>query len=99
MVRTGKLIIQQKASCFPAVALAPPPGATVIDACAAPGNKTSHLAAIMGNRGRVFAFEVNERRCELLRQMMDAKGARCARRRLSLSCVPLPPRTTDLLGH
>ena len=77
MVKSGELVIQQKASCFPAVALAPPPGATVIDACAAPGNKTSHVAAILQNRGKVIAFEVNKRRCELLEQMMRTKGASC----------------------
>lgn len=75
MVASGELIVQQKASCFPALALAPPPGATVIDACAAPGNKTSHVAALMGNRGKVFAFEMSERRAALLREMMTVKGA------------------------
>uniref|UniRef100_A0A7S2GDE4 SAM-dependent MTase RsmB/NOP-type domain-containing protein n=1 Tax=Haptolina brevifila TaxID=156173 RepID=A0A7S2GDE4_9EUKA len=75
MVGRGEAIVQQKASCFPALALAPPPGSTVIDACAAPGNKTSHLAALMQNRGCVFAFELNKRRCELLCEMMEAKGA------------------------
>jgi putative methyltransferase len=75
MVSTGELVVQQRASCFPAVALAPPEGAHVIDGCAAPGNKTSHLAALMQNRGQVYAFEQNARRCELLREMMATKGA------------------------
>lgn len=75
MVQRGELIIQQKASCFPALATAPPPGAIVIDACAAPGNKTSQLAALMDNRGTVLAFEQDERRCNLLRSMMIQKGA------------------------
>jgi putative methyltransferase len=39
LVESGALILQQKASCFPALALAPPVGGNVIDACAAPGNK------------------------------------------------------------
>lgn len=52
---TGKIILQDKASCFPAVILDPPArdDAVVIDATAAPGNKTSHLSALMRNRGKV----------------------------------------------
>ena len=75
MVESGEVVVQQKASCFPAVALSPPIGGHVIDACAAPGNKTSHVAALMQNKGKVFAFEQNERRAGLLREMMNIKGA------------------------
>lgn len=51
----GKIILQDKASCFPALVLSPPAheGSVVIDATAAPGNKTSHLSALMRGRGKV----------------------------------------------
>lgn len=51
----GKIILQDKASCFPAFILAPHSreGTVVIDATAAPGNKTSHLCALMNNKGKV----------------------------------------------
>jgi 16S rRNA C967 or C1407 C5-methylase (RsmB/RsmF family) len=53
--KSGKIILQDKASCFPAVVLAPPTGedSVVIDATAAPGNKTSHLSMLMCNKGKV----------------------------------------------
>lgn len=54
---SGKIILQDKASCFPAIVLSPPATdeSVVIDATAAPGNKTSHLSALMENKGKVTA--------------------------------------------
>ncbi|KAH3793061.1 hypothetical protein DPMN_146563 [Dreissena polymorpha] len=50
---SGSIILQDKASCFPAHVLSPLPGSMLIDCCAAPGNKTTHLAAILNNKGSV----------------------------------------------
>src|SRR5437879_11899225 len=40
-----------------ALRLAPEPGSTIADVCAAPGTKTTHLAQLMDDRGRVVAFD------------------------------------------
>ncbi|KAG8058475.1 hypothetical protein GUJ93_ZPchr0002g25170 [Zizania palustris] len=56
LVTDGKVFLQGKASCMVAVALCPKPGWTVIDACAAPGNKTVHLAALMNGEGSIIAY-------------------------------------------
>ncbi|KAF8624546.1 hypothetical protein AX15_005849 [Amanita polypyramis BW_CC] len=75
---SGKVILQDKASCFPAVVLNPPcrEDAVVIDATAAPGNKTSHLSSLMHNKGKLYAFERDNRRFSTLKRMLDKAGCR-----------------------
>ena len=53
----GSFAVQDEASMLVARLLAPEPGSTVADVCAAPGTKTTHLAQLMGDRGRVLAFD------------------------------------------
>ena len=75
LVESGRIILQDRCSCLPALALAPPPGAVVVDSCAAPGNKTTQLASMVGTGGTVFAFERNARRAQTLRTMVGKAGA------------------------
>lgn len=71
----GKLILQDRSSCLPAHLLAATgTGARVVDATAAPGNKTTHIAALLGPGGRVVAFEKDTRRAEVLRKMVARAG-------------------------
>jgi putative methyltransferase len=73
MVKTGKLILQDKSSCFSALCLVEgnksPLRGNCLDACAAPGNKTSHLAASLSS-GKVVACDRNEKRLEMLDRRM-----------------------------
>ncbi|NEQ51803.1 MAG: 16S rRNA (cytosine(967)-C(5))-methyltransferase [Leptolyngbya sp. SIO3F4] len=46
----------------------PQPGETIIDACAAPGGKTAHLAEMMGDQGRVLACDRTSSRLNKIRQ-------------------------------
>lgn len=66
LTKESKVILQDKASCFPAFLLSPPRKSCVLDMCAAPGMKSTHLAAIMKNRGTVYAVELDEKRYHLL---------------------------------
>ena len=75
MVQDGRLILQGKSSCFPAAALDPKPGWTALDCCAAPGNKTTHLAARVGRNGGVLAFDADTRRLRRLRENCAHAGA------------------------
>eukprot|EP00917_Polyrhabdina_sp_WS-2016_P016584 GHVP01035853.1.p2 GENE.GHVP01035853.1~~GHVP01035853.1.p2 ORF type:complete len:420 (-),score=88.12 GHVP01035853.1:61-1320(-) len=79
MYQEGSLIFQDKASCFPALALRPKENKVVIDACSAPGNKTSHLSSLMGNKGRIYAVEIDPKRVSTLRKMTQAAGTKNTR--------------------
>lgn len=74
--KQGRLIIQDRASCFPAVILNPIPGKDkVIDACAAPGNKTTHLASILnGTKRSIVAFEKDNQRIKTIKMMVEKAG-------------------------
>lgn len=73
---SGNIILQDKASCFPAHVCNPPKDVHAIDACAAPGNKTSHLSALMKNTGKIWAFDLDNRRLELLKKLTKKAGCK-----------------------
>ncbi|KAI5190392.1 25S rRNA (cytosine2278-C5)-methyltransferase [Nematocida minor] len=70
----GLFFIQDLSSCLPAYALNPPRNSTVIDACAAPGNKTTHLAMI-SPESKIYAIEKDMDRYKILREMVEKSGA------------------------
>ncbi|RWS28538.1 putative 28S rRNA (cytosine-C(5))-methyltransferase-like protein [Leptotrombidium deliense] len=62
----GHYILQGAASLLPVMALCPQENERILDMCAAPGAKTSHIAAIMKNTGILFANDVNKERCKAI---------------------------------
>ena len=71
----GDLMPQSRSSMLVAHVLDPEPGERVLDMCAAPGGKTTHIAALMDGRGSVVAVEHNERRAAELAENRDRLGA------------------------
>ncbi|GFO26246.1 25S rRNA (cytosine-c(5))-methyltransferase rcm1 [Plakobranchus ocellatus] len=66
-----------QASCVPAHVLDPAPSTTVLDCCAAPGNKTSHLASLLKNDGRVIALDRDLKRLGTMENLLSNSGATC----------------------
>ncbi len=58
----GLLYVQQASTGLAAPLLAPEPGERVLDLCAAPGGKTTHMADLMGDSGCLVASEISESR-------------------------------------
>jgi 16S rRNA (cytosine967-C5)-methyltransferase len=74
----GAVMAQSRASMLAARALAPHPGARVLDLCAAPGAKTTHLAALMGDDGQLVAVERNAGRARALLRTLERMRVHCA---------------------
>jgi len=86
--RSGAFIAQSRAAMLVARALDPRPGERVLDLCAAPGGKSTHLAALMQGRGEVVAIERNPRRAADLQQ--TARRLHATNLRVELADAALP---------
>jgi len=64
----GYIYMQTKSSALVSYVLDPKPGDFVIDLCAAPGGKTTHIAQLMKNRGKILAIDLNVRRIEEMKE-------------------------------
>jgi 16S rRNA (cytosine967-C5)-methyltransferase len=81
-IRDGSTTVQDEAAIMVGHALSVLPGETVADVCAAPGTKTTHLAALMTNRGRILAGDPHPGRLALLRDACRRLGVTIVEPRL-----------------
>ena len=86
--RQGAFMPQSRAAMAVSRVLAPEPGERVLDLCAAPGGKTTHLAALMEDRGAVVAVERHPGRSEALARTAARMGASCVEVRTSDAAGP-----------
>ena len=72
----GKIYLQSLSSMVPPIVLKPMTGEKVLDLTAAPGSKTTQIAAMMQNNGYILANELDALRCERLKFNVEKQGAK-----------------------
>lgn len=86
----GSLMPQSRASMLVSRILDPRPGQRVLDLCAAPGGKTTHLGALMEGSGALVAVERDPARCEQLAANCERMGAPWVEVRCADAREPVP---------
>ena len=87
----GLCYVQDPSTLMAVDLLAPQPGDTVLDACAAPGGKTSYMAELMQNEGRITACDSSRPRLERLRENLSRLSvANTELRRIDWLTRPIP---------
>jgi len=92
LIKEGFFIIQDEASQLVTSVLDPKPGERILDACAAPGGKTTHMAQIMENRGEIYALDLRKGRLDLIEEMCQRLGIKIVKttRGNAVKSLPIP---------
>jgi len=73
--RQGAYLVMDEGAQLVAPLLSPAPGERILDACAAPGGKTAHLAALAGGKAGIVAADVSAARIRMLRETVTRTAA------------------------
>jgi 16S rRNA (cytosine967-C5)-methyltransferase len=91
----GLFMPQSRAAMAVARVLDPQRGERVLDLCAAPGGKTTHIAALMGDEGSVVAVEKHPGRAQALKRTAERMGATCVDVRTADAATAQEPQRYD----
>lgn len=83
----GKFYIQDESSMLVAELLAPEQGQKVLDLCAAPGGKTTHLAQLMQDKGEIIACDIYPHKLELIKNNAQQLGINIIKTQLNDATV------------
>lgn len=72
--KSGKVIAQDISAMMASLVLSPKSSEKVLDICAAPGGKTTHIAQLMKNKGEVVACDVHEHKIKLIEENAKRMG-------------------------
>lgn len=75
--KEGLFFIEDKSSCIPIEVGDPKPGSVVLDVCAAPGAKTTHMAQLMQNKGEIISVDYSPSRVKVLKQELHSTSVEC----------------------
>ena len=70
----GEFTVQDIAAMMPVLALSPKPNEICVDVCAAPGGKTTQMAELMENKGKIYAFDIYPHKAELIKKNAERMG-------------------------
>ncbi len=76
ILKLGLCQVQDESSMFAAHFLNPQAGEFIIDCCAAPGGKATHIAELMKNRGKILAADIHEHKIEHIKQNAKRLGVK-----------------------
>ena len=91
----GTFYVQDPSTLLAVRELAPAPGETVLDYCAAPGGKTGFLAQLMNNQGRIVAHDIAPNRLQLIQENCTRLGLTCVQITNDAALAALPPGQFD----
>ena len=77
LYKEGKIYLQSLSSMLPPIILNPQEHTDILDMAAAPGGKTTQIAALTNNHSRITACEMNHIRAERLKYNINKQGASC----------------------
>lgn len=89
-LQQGLFQVQDESSMLVAHVLDPKPGEFIIDACSAPGGKSTHIAALMKNTGKIIATDVHQHKLNLINENCQ---------RLGISIIETQCQDATMLHH
>ena len=70
----GEVFVQDESSMLVTKILDPQPNERILDVCAAPGGKTTHIAQSMNNKGHIDAWDIHEHKIDLINRECKRLG-------------------------